>query len=131
VEREEGLGMAGEMTLSDVDEIRSFMKSARGARFARQDKEIEDLVPDMSKLSVNGMGKSQVSELAQLRGLLQDKQSMSHMASKWPASVKKVQRILALRHLEKPHPSSPSKNRETLKIRSPVIEAALLNMPQV
>jgi hypothetical protein len=134
VEKEEGLGKAGEVSLSDADELRGFMKLARGVPSTidrHRDVEIEDLVENLGELSVKGTSNSRVSELAQLRRLLIDERSMNYMATKWPASSKKIRRILALEHRDKPRASSPSNNRESLRLHSPMIEAALTNTPQV
>lgn len=133
VQKEGRLGKAGEITLSDVGEIRGFMKLARGVSSTLhgcQDQEIEDLVTNMDSLTVKGAGET-VSELAQLRGLLQDKQRMDYVTTKWPDSMKKVRRILAIRPQNKPHAHSPSQNRKTSTLHSPVIEAALMGTPQV
>lgn len=134
VEKEYGLGKAGEVTLSEANEIRGFMKLGSEVRtllHLRQGAEIEDLVHDMDALSVEGVGENQGSELAQLRELIQDKLSMDYMETKWPASTKKVRRILALQHRSNPRASFQSNRREPMKLQSPVIEAALMNTPQV
>ena len=134
MEKEYGLGKAGEVTLSEANEIRGFMKLGSEVRtllHLRQGAEIEDLVHDMDALSVEGVGENQGSELAQLRELIQDNHSMDYMETKWPASTKKVRRILALQHRSNPRASFQSNRREPMKLQSPVIEAALMNTPQV
>ncbi|KAF8584284.1 hypothetical protein K439DRAFT_1616799 [Ramaria rubella] len=92
VEEEQGLGKAGEISLNDADEVRRFLKRVTELSPAHRDREIEDLMPNIPDLTAM---QEQRSELGQLAALVENSELMASLAEKWPASVKRVSRVLA------------------------------------